>query len=174
MRESKEPETKEVKTLLSWSSPSRAYAKWSKRFIVSLVALVTLILLVLIVIQDFLPIAVVLSVVFVYAVLATFPPESVEHKMTTQGISSGQHAYIWNELHSFWFGEKYGQRILFIQTRLRFPRELVILVGDQSEEEVKKMLVKFLPFREIAEQPFFDKFATWLSSLLPLETPKKQ
>ncbi|MDP3724536.1 MAG: hypothetical protein Q8R11_02775 [bacterium] len=174
MREQKNPETHEVKTLLTWSSSSRPYAKWNKRFIVSLAALVLLILLVLMVIQDFLPMAVVLSIVFVYAVLATFQPESIEHKMTTQGISSGQHAYIWNELHSFWFGEKYGSRIAYIQTRLRFPRELVLLLGEQSEEEVKKTLVKFLPFREIAEQPFFDKFATWISTLLPLETPSPQ
>ena len=174
MREEKDAETKEIKTLLSWSSPSRPYAKWNKRFIISLAVLVALILLILVVLADFLPMAVVFSIVFVYVVLATFPPETIEHKITTQGVSSGNHAYIWNELHSFWFGEKYGQRILYIQTRLRFPRELVLLLGDQPEEEVKKTLVKFLPFRETAEQPFFDKLATWFSTLLPLETPKRQ
>ena len=110
---------------------------------------------------------------FIIYVLGRFPPEEVNHKVTTQGITTGGRVYLWSELIDFWFTQSHGQKILNVETfptgRLRLGGRLFLLLGDLAEEKVKEALVKYLPYREIPERNWMDNTAAWLSQKIPLE-----
>jgi len=110
---------------------------------------------------------------FVIYVLAFVPPEDIEYKISTQGVTIGDHFYFWTDLNSFWFSEKEGYKILNVLTNLRFPGQLIILIKDDHVEEIKKVIARYLPFHEIAPKNLMDSWAQSLQKHFPLENPQK-
>lgn len=158
---------KETKTLLEWQSPARPFKKRDREVFFTAGAIVALISVILLFIREFLLIAVLLSLYFVFWVLNTIAPEKVKHKITSSGIETGGKAYKWEELGRFWFTGKWGNTILNIETKRRFPGRLLILLGP-TKEEVKKVLIKHLEFEE-PEPNWLNGASEWLQKKVPLE-----
>lgn len=162
-------EAGEIKTLLSWNAPARPFRKKDRSYYTTIAVIVVLLILIAILAQEFLLIGVLLALTFVTYVLAFVPPGEVDYKISTQGVTIGDHFYFWHDLDSFWFKEKENQMVLFIQTRLRFPGQLMLVLGEQSKEEVQKITARFLPFHEIPQTSTLDKWAEVLQKHFPLE-----
>lgn len=160
---------REIKTLLTWKSPSRPFKRRNRDYFTTIAAIVFLIGVILIFIKEFLLIGVMLAIMFVSYVLATVEPEEVEHEITTEGITSGGKSYLWTELREFYFNERWGSKILNVNTKLKFPGRLIILLGNANEEEIKKEIGKYLSYREKPIVTWIDKSADWLSKKVPLE-----
>ena len=143
---SKISESGEVKTLITFEAPSRPFRKKDRSYFTTIIIFVIVVILVSLWLREFLLVAVSLSLAFVAFVFAAVPPENIIYKITTQGVTVGGSFYFWHDLDSFWFKESEGQKILIIQTKLRFPGQLVLVLGDQDEEQVKKEVAHFLPF----------------------------
>lgn len=158
---------KEVKDLISWVSPSRVFRKRDKSWFTNVAILVLLLIVILLFVREFIPITVVLAIAFVYYVLATVPPDDIEHKITTQGITSSRHSYLWSELVDFWFTTKHDQKILNVGTKLRYPGRIIILLGEQNLENLQNILSNYIPFRELPKTSWLDKIADALSRRLP-------
>jgi hypothetical protein len=122
--------------------------------------------------REFILIGVILSFCFVIYVLGFVPPEDVKYKISTQGITIGDHFYFWTDLESFWFSQKDGVTLLNILTHLRFPAQLIILIGDQNENSLRDIISKYLPYHEIAPQSFIDKWGERIQKYFPLESPQ--
>ena len=118
-------------------------------------------------------IGVVLAFAFVTYVLAFVPPGDIKYKISTQGMTVGEHFYFWHELESFWFKVSEGQEVLFVQTKLRFPAQFMIVLGPQSQDAIKEAVAKFLPFHEIPKISLFDKWAESLQKHFPLENVQR-
>lgn len=157
-------------TLIIWRSPSRPFKKREKEFFTTIGAIVFLLAVILVFVKEFLLIGAIIALAFVAYVLATVPPEEVEHRITTEGLESAGHEYKWEELIAFWFGDKWGQPILLVTTKLRFPGRLVILLGGEDQAKVKEVLSKHLRFIEKPEKNWMDDAAKWLAEKVPLET----
>ncbi len=162
-------EAGEIKTLLNWTAPGRPYRRRDRSYYTTIAILVVLLSLIAILAQEFLLIGVFLAIAFVAYVLAFIPPEEISHKISTQGVTIGDHFYFWHELDSFWFKEKEGQEVLFIQTRLRFPGQLMLVLGEVNQDEIQKAVARFLPFHEIPQTTTMDRFAESLQKHFPLE-----
>ncbi len=160
---------KEIKTLFLWKSPSRPFKKRDRDYFTTIAAIVFLIGVILLFIKEFLLIGVLLAFMFVTYVLATVPPEEAEHKVTTEGIVSGGKSYLWTELRDFYFTERWGQKILNVNTKLKFPGRLLILLGSEDEKKIKEEIGKYLSYRETPILTWMDKAADWLSKKVPLE-----
>lgn len=158
-----------IKTHLSWKAPARPFRKKDRSYYTTIAILVILLILIALLAQEILLIGVLLALAFVAYVLGFVPPEDIEYKISTQGITIGDHFYFWLDLDSFWFSEKENQRILHVLTHLRFPGQLMLVLGDQDEEEVKKVVAKYLPYHEIAPKSLMDKWAESLQKHFPLE-----
>lgn len=165
--------TSPLKTLLVWKAPSRPFKKKDRSYYTTIAIIVVLLILIAFLMQEFMAIGVLLALSFVAYVLGFVPPEDVEYKISGQGITIGDHFYFWNTLDSFWFSEKEGHKILHILTRLRFPAQLMLLLGSENEEQVKKMVAKFLPFHEIPPKSLLDSWAESLQKHFPLENPRR-
>jgi hypothetical protein len=168
-------EAGEIRTLLSWEAPSRPFRKRDRSYYTTIAILVILLGLIAFLAQEFLLIGVLMALTFVAYVLAFVPPGIITYKISTQGITIGDHFYFWHYLDSFWFKKKEGHNVLHIQTHLRFPGQLMLVMGEEAgEEEIKKIVARFLPFHEIPETTLLDRWADSLQKHFPLENPHAQ
>lgn len=160
-----EPATSyEVKDLYTWSSPQRLFIPRDKKWYTYVILLVLIITLGLLFLRQFIIIAPVLAIAFVAYVLASVPAENVEHKITTQGINTSAHSYLWSEMIDFWFTNKSKETILYIDTYLNFPRRLIILVGQGDMETIKKKMVQYIPYRELPKTSWMDRVADFFTN----------
>jgi len=155
--------------LLAWSSPSRLFKKRDKEYFTNIGAIVFLLVIILVFAREFLLIAAVVSIVFLIYVLSTVPPEDVSHRITNLGIESAGHYYRWEELSEFWFEEQWGQALLVL--RPIFGTRIIILLGVQDKDLVRKLMAQYIPFREKPEKSWVDNASSWLSKKIPLEKP---
>lgn len=162
-----------VRTLLEWKSPSRPFKKRETEYFKTLGAILFLVCVILLFFKEWFLIAAIGAFYFIVYVFGRFPPEEVEHKITTQGITTGGRVYLWRELSDFWFTQSFGQTILNVEIfptgRIRFSGRLLMLLGDQTEAKVKEILAKYLSYREIPEKNWMDNTAAWVSQKIPLE-----
>lgn len=158
---------REVKTLLEWESPLRPFKRRDTKYFLNLVLIILVLAVILVFVQEFLLIGVLLALLFVSYVLGTVEPEKLAHKITNQGITTGNRSYLWSELEDFWYVEKYGSDILNVSTKVRFPARLMILVPFIDRDKVKKILLEYIPFREEAPRSWMDDATAWINSHLP-------
>src|SRR3989344_4022109 len=162
-------EAGEVKTLLEWEAPSRPFRKKDRSYYTTIAVLVILLVLIAFLLREFLLIGVLLALAFVSYVLAFVHPGNINYRISTQGITIGEDFYFWHFLDAFWFKSKDGSKILHIQTRLRFPAQLMLVLGGEDEEVVKKLVAKFLPYVEVPFKPWMEKWSESLQKHFPLE-----
>ena len=172
-------EAEEIKTLFSWTAPARPFRKKTRSYYTTLAVIVVLLVLILFLAKAFLLIATLLSLTFVTYVLAFVPPPVIEYGISTQGVIIGEDFYFWHFLDSFWFKHKEGLSVLHIQTRLRFPAQLMLVLsnhegtGPANEEKIKETVGKFLPFHERPYKSWMEKWTESLQKNFPLENTHK-
>ena len=163
-------EAEEIRTLLSWEAPSRPFRKKDRSYYTTIAILVILLVLIAFLMREFLLIAVLLSLAFVSYVLAFVPPTHLRYRISTQGVTIGEDFYFWHFLDAFWFKEKDGHKVLHIQTRLRFPAQIMLVLADHDEEKVKKIVSRFLPFVEVPYKSWMENGVKVCREISPLKT----
>jgi len=165
---------RQLKVLFTWKAPLRPFKKRDKEFWTTVLAIIFLLSLILFLAGgQFMLIAVIISLAFVYYVLSTVPPEEVEYRITNKGVAFEDRSYDWDLLWRFWFSDKYDQRLLNIDTRLSLPGRLTFVVKKEDEPKIKEIMEKYL-LNEEAEPTFFDKASAWLAKKVPLDLEKKE
>lgn len=159
----------EVKSIISWKSPVRVFKARSRRYFVKIALFAAVFILAAIAFGEVALIGVIIALVFITYVLALSAPENIEHSITNMGIISGGRAFLWEELDSFWFDKRGEDRLLIVQTKLRFPTRLIILLTAVSERTLLDMLEKHLHFHQGPVHTLFDKWALFLQERINLE-----
>jgi len=163
----KQPETRTLKTLLEWEAATRPFKKRSKEFFSTVLTIAALIVIILAFLKEWFAILAVVAFVFLVFITGKIPPENVGHKITTRGIVTGGKEYRWEQLGRFWFEEKNGQKILYVEN-FGFPRVLMMLLGETDKAKVKAILSDYLP-EEAPEKTWIDKASQWLTTKISLE-----
>lgn len=163
------PVFKKPQVLLTWQAPMRVFKKRSREFWSTALSIAFLLAVILLFVKEWFLIIVIASVIFVFYVLSNIPPETVEHQITDQGIKTAGRFYAWQEMICFWFSQKSGQKVLYVQTLSGIPGRLELLLVNQDETQIKPLLSKYLPEEEV-KPSFLDRAATWASEKIPLET----
>jgi len=156
--------------LISWKSPSHPFKKRSRTFYQTVAAITFLLIVIVFFLNEFLLIGVILSVAFVVYALSSVPPVEVEHKITPLGFDNAGRFFRWIELVSFWFEEKWGQKILVIQTRLSFPLQIRVVIDEKLEVKLKEIIGRYLFFHEKAPRSWIENLYDWFSKKIPLDT----
>lgn len=157
-----------LKTLLEWSAPERPFKKRDREYFTTIGAVVFLLAIILLFLKEWALIAVIIALVFVAYVMATIEPRKVKHKITNRGIVTGGKTYRWEELSRFWFSQKWGQKMLQLETLGDLPRRLILLLGEVEEKKAKQLLSQYLSSEE-PEKSWIDNASEWLSRRVPLE-----
>jgi len=164
---------RQMKVLFSWKGPIRPFKRRDKDFWTTVLAIIFLISLILFFVKEWFLIAAIISLAFVYYVLSTVPPEEIEYRITTKGVSFAEKSYDWDFLWRFWFSDKYNDRLLNIDTRLAVPGRLSFVIKKEDEPKIKEIMEKYL-LHEEAPPTFFDKASAWLAKKIPLELEEKR
>ncbi len=157
-------------TLVEWDAPARPFKKRNRQFFSTVMIIAILISLILFFAGQVLPVAVVISVVFLLYVTAVVPPQKLHYKLTNYGIYIENEAFSWLNMGRFWFDHKAGQRVLEIEL-YKFPGRLTfVLIDGQTprEQDLANVLSEVL----IKEKPAlttYEKIAAWLKDKIPLE-----
>lgn len=159
---------KEIKTLLSWKAPMRPFKRRDREFWTTVLSIAFLLTVILLFVKEWLLIAVIIALIFVYYVLSTVPPEEIEYQLTNRGVRFASQEYVWEEFFQFWISEKWGQKILNLESRRAFPGRLQMLLGEIEEKKIKEICSRYLP-EETPPPSFLDRGADWLSKKVPLE-----
>ncbi len=157
------------KELLTWRAPSRLFKRRTREFYTTVAALVFLLSVILFFAKEFLLIGVILAIGFVSYVMASVPPESVEHTITNKGIRTDNKLFEWETLGRFWWQEKWRQTYASIETPGRVPSILILLEEKGKKDEIDEILKKYL-INEKPQPTWFDNAAKWLQEKVPLES----
>lgn len=156
-------------TLLRWKAPSRLFKKRDRMFFQTVIALVFLIGMILFLLKEFLAIGVVLAIAFVGYVLATVPPDEIEHRITIKGFEVAGLLSRWEEFSDFWFDEKWGQKMVVLQRKYGFPTRVIAILGTVDKQIVKEKINEYLPFKETPDKNWMDHAGDWLHKRFPFE-----
>ena len=162
------PDLNEI--LLTWKSPSHPYKKRSKLFYQTVGAFTFLFVVIVFFLHEFLLIGVILSITFVSYAIWSVPPVEIEHKITPLGFDNAGRLFRWSELYAFWFEEKWGQKMLVLQSSLPFQTQVRAVLAQVSKEKTKAILGKYLLYIEKPPRSFVDNLSDWISKNIPLET----
>jgi hypothetical protein len=163
------PEDSEIQTFLSWHAPGRPYKKRSLEYYMNAFLITMAVEIILFLFSQYLLMALVLSLAFLTFALAVVPPHKLYYRLSSQGVRVENHYFIWEELYDFYFIKTQGVDVLHIRTKAYIPGELTILLGDVPVQQVKAILINFLPFREYVSPTFVEKAGNWLEKNFPLE-----
>ncbi|MCJ7827969.1 hypothetical protein MUP65_02375 [Patescibacteria group bacterium] len=154
--------------LLSWQSSLTSRKIRDREFFTTAAAIAFLIVVILFFLKEWFLIIFIMAFGFYFYVMSTTPAQMVEHEVTEAGIATAGKKYSWDKLSSFWFTEMYGRKQVHVSRLVGFPQQLVILLGDQKEDRVRKVLVKYL-IEEAPEPDFVEKSSRWLNKKIPLD-----
>jgi hypothetical protein len=164
--------TNEEKTLFEWEAPERSFKKRDKDFWITAIAILVLFSVVLVFIKEFFLIVALVSVLFLYYVLSTVPPQNIKNKITNRGIHFGDSKYGWDLLLRFWFKKSLNSELLEFETNLRIPRQISLVINEADKEKIKEVVLKKLPLVESSPN-FVDNLTKWFADRLPLEKREK-
>jgi hypothetical protein len=159
----------DIRTLLSWSAPGRPFRKKGRQFYLSMILIVLFFEVILFLFSQYELMLVLVALAFLSIALSAVPPHNFHYKITTEGVKVEDYFYIWSELYDFYFKKIEREDVLIIRTQAFIPGELRISLGDLHRDHIRKILVRYLPYREYVEQTFMEKSAEWLSHNFPLE-----
>ncbi len=159
----------DVRTLLSWSAPGRPFSRKGRQFYLSIVLILLFFEVILFLFSQYELMLVLIALAFFSITLSSVPPHNFHYKITTEGIKVEDYFYIWSELYDFYFKRLDNVDILVVRTQAFLPGELKISLGDIPRDHARRILVRYLPYREYVHPTFMEKSAEWLAHNFPLE-----
>ena len=170
--ESKEEEPRPVvvrreaeKDLVAWTAPARPFKRRDKEFYITIVAIAGIVGLILFLVEGFMPVILIISLVFLFYVMNTVEPENIEYKITNKGIKVVGKRTDWALMSRFWFSRRFDSELLVVET-LGLPGRMELVVNLGEKEEIRKALSSYIAEEE-ASPSYLDKAANWFSKKLP-------
>lgn len=151
--------------LITWIAPARPFKKRNREFYITTIAIASVIGFILFLAEGFLPVILIISLVFLFYVMSTVPPDNIEYKITNKGIKFGNTRTDWNKMRRFWFTRRFDNELLIVDLSV-LPGRLEVVINSEVKEQIKKEISEFLSHEEVPPS-FFDKAAVWFSKKLP-------
>lgn len=165
----KPPEVEKQQELVSWIAPARPFKRRNREFYVTVIAMAAVCAFVLFLIEGWLPVILVISLVFLFYVMSTVEPENVQYQITNLGIKIAGKLTGWEIMGRFWFTKRLDTELLVIETKV-LPGRLELVIKPEIKDDIKKSLEKYLTHEEIPASNL-DKAANWVSVRMPGNKP---
>jgi hypothetical protein len=153
--------------LFEWEAPDRyEYSFDDKSFIIVIAISLILILFLAILHKYFLMAALISFLFFLYVVLST-KPMKIKHKITARGIDFNNKLYEWYMFDNFYFTKRNKQNFLIVNTKLRFPTSLIMLLDEKDRLPIFLLLQEYVLYKDIKKQNKLEKMS--FGEYIPLE-----
>lgn len=153
--------------LFEWSAPERYQINLNSKGFLIILALSLVFIALLAVLGKYFLIAAIISMLFVLYAAATTKPLIVKHKITKRGIETTGKLYEWYMLDSFYITKKEGIYTILVNTKLNFPKMLIMLAREKDKDAIFVILQKHLLYEEIKKQKKIDIIS--YGEYIPLE-----
>ncbi|MFZ5932740.1 MAG: hypothetical protein ACOYT7_01535 [Patescibacteria group bacterium] len=157
----REPE----KDLIIWTAPARPFKRRDREFYITVIAIAGIVGLILFLVEGFMPVILIVSLVFLFYVMNTVPPENIEYKVTNKGVKVAGKRTDWINLNRFWFSRRFDNELLVFES-FTLPGRLELVVESKDKEELRKAITPYLPEEEVSPS-YLDKAANWFSAKMP-------
>ena len=159
----------DVHTYVSWHAASRPYKKRKKEFFLNIFIIMLFLEIIGFLFHQGLLMTLIASFVFCVCALYLVPPHDAFYRISSEGITVGESFFLWKELYDFYFKSAHTQEILIIRIDDYLLSEVTVILGAIHKEQMKNILLRFLPYREYVKPTFVEKSGDWLSKTFPLE-----
>jgi hypothetical protein len=153
--------------LFEWSAPDRYQVGFSNKKFLIVVALALIFSLLLAILGHYLLMAAIMSMLFLLYVVGTTKPVRVKHRITARGIDTLGKLYEWYMLDSFFFSKKDGRYMLIVNTRLNYPKSLILLLKEEDKDALFVLLQEQLLYEDIRKWKWLDRLT--YGEYIPLE-----
>ena len=157
--------TETEKLLFSWTAPARPFKRRDRDFWITIIVITAITGLVLFFAEGFMPVILIISVIFLYYILSTVEPENIDYKLTTGGLKMADKLNPWDKLGRFWFTKRFNDQLLVFEAFTMGGR-LEVVIKPNDKEKIKSVLSKYL-LHEEAPPSTIDKATNWFSKKLP-------
>jgi len=155
----------EERDLIVWHAPARPFKRRNREFFVTVIAIAALSGLVLFLIEGFLPVILIISIVFLFYIMSTVEPDEIEYKITNRGIKVAGKQTAWGMMGRFWLTQRFDSQLLVVET-LNFPGRLEVVIDPQVKTQIEKEVGNYLVHEKVPPS-YLDKTANWFSRKLP-------
>ncbi len=153
------------KDLLTWTAPARPFKRRDRQFYVTLIAIASIVGLVLFLVEGFMPVILLISLVFFYYIMSTVPPEDIEYKLTNKGVKVGGRLTDWSLFTRYWFSRRFDSELLVFEMTA-IPGRMELVMKEELKEQIKRVLTPYVAYEEVPPGAL-DKATEWFSQKLP-------
>jgi len=151
--------------LFTWVAPARPFKRRDRNFYITIIAIAAVCGLVLFLVDGWIPVVLIVSLVFLFYVLSTVEPENIEYKITNQGVKIAGSRTDWELTRRFWFTKRFDSEVLVIETAT-LPGRLEFVIKPESKAQIQEAISKHIIFEE-APASFLDTAANWFAKRMP-------
>jgi hypothetical protein len=153
------------KDLVVWTAAARPFRRRDKQFYVTTISIASLVCLILFIAEGAMPVILIISLIFLYYIMATVEPEKIEYKITNKGIKIAGKVTPWELMGRFWFSQRSGSELLNLEIFV-LPGRMELVIDPLKKEEIRRTLHEYLTEEEIPPTRM-DKAIDWFSRKLP-------
>lgn len=152
----------ERKSLYAWETTNIPTGESFKlpKFNRSFIVIGLFVLLLFLLMKEFLLIAALGSMFFLWNVISGVSAEKVKHEVTTHGIDYAGQFFKWTELDEYYFTKKGNTDMLCINTSINLPKRLFFVLGAGDKSKLDSILGKYLTYLKKEPETVFDKAYT--------------
>lgn len=165
LRENKKEAREPEKEFFSWTAPARPFKRRNREFYVTVIAIAAIVGLVLFLAEGFMPVILIVSLVFLFYILNTVEPENLKYEITNKGVKVEGKMTDWVAITRFWFSRRLDSSLLILET-LRLPGRLELVIKDENKKSIRKALSDYIT-EEKTPPSYMDRAANWVSKKLP-------
>ena len=153
--------------LFEWEALERYEFKFEGKTLWIVLSAFLLFTLYLAILGQYWLMAAIISLVFFIYVAGTNKPGKIKHRITARGVDTGGKLYEWFMLNNFWFSIRNGQYFLILETKLRYPRAVILLLGEADKDAIFVLLQEKILYKDIRKK---NKLDVWTyGQYIPLE-----
>ena len=153
--------------LFEWESPIRVPFSFDMKHFLTIVAVCLFFILFLAILGHYFLMFAIISFLFLVYVAGTTRPVNVKHMITARGVETLDVLYEWYMLDQFFFTTKKGKNLLILETNLRFPSQLFILINKKDMATIFLLLQDQLLYKDVKKQSNWQKMN--FGEYIPLE-----
>jgi hypothetical protein len=151
--------------LAVWTAPARPFKKRNRTFYITLVAIAAIVGLILFLVEGFMPVVLIIALIFLFYILSTVEPEKIQYKITNRGIKVADKRTDFPLCLRFWFTKRFDNELLVVEIAT-IPGRLELVINPVDKEQIRKALLIYLPEEE-ASPSFLDRASDWFAKKLP-------
>ena len=94
--------------------------------------------------EGFMPVVLIIALVFLYYTLNTVEPDKVSYKITNLGVKVGNSTMDWEVINNFWFSKKLDSEILVLELSA-IPGRMNLVINTQDKSKIRQTMKKYAP-----------------------------